>query len=263
MKWNIQDHCIEELYLGEKNMIFPWGLETADSSAFFSLQKGVGYRYKILREHIEYTERNRRSCCVVKMMEGKWSLDTEDTIVSETQLRRRAHLTCLESSHFMDFVMRFRFRKEFFSKAFIEQRQLSHRNTNIYYQYPVNEVTLEGKKQRVSVKIEDFLCPSSLKPCMYVRDDREEWVVHARMVPQAWDKEVIKLCNSWAKTRPLPQAISNILLAIPWIKRNLWYRGERKPFRNFFMRRLNPQACPITKISQGGELIWQLTVNFD
>lgn len=30
-----------------ESIIYPWGVETADSDGFFSLEQGVGYRYRV------------------------------------------------------------------------------------------------------------------------------------------------------------------------------------------------------------------------
>ena len=161
----------------------------------------------------------------------------------------------------MDFVMRFRFKKAYFPSATINGRTYQHANTNLYYQYPVREARLGGGEYCVKVTVEDVQCPKAFFPQMYVRDHDDEWVVHARMVPVSWEKEVVKLCNPWAKTRPLPQFLSKALLSVPFIKKQLWYRGERKPFTDPFLKRINPLACPIVKLNQGEELLWKVKVD--
>jgi len=260
MKWKIENNCISKLDVKGDNLILPWGMETADSSAFFSLEDGVGYRYQMISREVDHTDQHYRGCYVVQMVEGKWKLNIEDKILSEHSLHRTAKLLCLEDSHFMDFVMRFRFKKSYFPFAMIDGKKFQHANTNIYYQYPVREASLEGEKYQITLNVEEVQCPESLSPYMYVRDHEDEWVVHARMLPVNWDKEVVKLCNPWAKTRPLPQVLSNFLLAVPAIKKSLWYRGEKKPFTNRIMRRINPLACPIVKLKQGEELLWKVKV---
>jgi len=263
MKWKIKNNCISELFLGNDNLIYPWGIETADSSAFFSLEDKVGYRYSVLSSASDFGPEQYRGSYEVKMQEGRWQLDIDDKIINSTTIQRSAYLNCLESSHFMDFVVRFRFKKEFFPNAEINGMHYQHKNSNLYYQFPVREAQLTGSRYRVKVSIDEVTCPEVFSPQMYVRDYEDEWVVHARMVPVSWEKEVIKLCNRWAHTRPLPQFFSNALLKVPFIKRQLWYRGERKPFTGPIMRRINPLACPIVKLGQGEVLFWKVTATFN
>jgi hypothetical protein len=258
MHWDIERNTIEKLFVNGENIIQPWGVETADSSAFFSLEDGFGYRYSVLHHSIEYTDTTCSMKMVVSMKEGKWELTIEDAIVDATKISRRVHLLCLEDSYFMDFVMRFRFSNAFFSKAYIADKVYTHKNTNIYYQYPVDTASLEGERYNVNITVKDSVCSPHMKPHMYVRDNDGEWVVHARMIPQQWQKEVIKLCNNWAKTRPLPQCISRPLLAIPSVREALWYRGERGPFTGKVMRRIQPLACPLVQMKAGEELMWDI-----
>lgn len=110
MHWKVESNCISKLYCGGRNIIVPWGIETADSSAFFSLEDGFGYRYQQEEHTIEQSSTSHSQRCVVSMKEGKWELCTRDQIESNTVITRHAILTCLEDSYLMDFVMQFWFR---------------------------------------------------------------------------------------------------------------------------------------------------------
>jgi len=259
LKWKIEKNVISELYVNSKNIIYPWGFETADSSAFYSLEDGFGYRYKILNQSIEFSDKHYKAEIVTKMKEGKWKLKINDYIENENIINRYVEAITLEDSYFMDFVMRFRFKKEFIRFAKIADNVIYHKNTNIYYQYPVKEVFLKGKEFDIKISIIDKIVPKKMKPVMYVRDNNEEWIVHVRMIPEKWDKEVIKLCTSWAKTRPLPQYLSNILLKWKWLKNELWYRGEKNPYKNKIIRRfLNPCAFAMVKVRKNERLMWNV-----
>jgi hypothetical protein len=59
MQWHISHGVIDGVYVGGINIIYPWGIETADRSAFFSLERGVGYRYTVLSEEITNDSRHR------------------------------------------------------------------------------------------------------------------------------------------------------------------------------------------------------------
>jgi len=258
LKWHIDKNVIAELYCNGNNIINPWGFETADSSAFFSLEKGVGYRHRKLSEDYRSSDQAYNAKITTKMKEGTWELVIADNIQGNTIIRK-AEIVTLEKTVFMDFVMRFRFKKEFIEYAEIAGRRYYHRNTNVYYQYPVDHIFLKGTGFDVKISVLDACVPLNMEPVMYVRDQQGEWVVHVRMVPREWDKEVIKLCTTWAATRPLPQCVSKPLLSIPRLKEALWYRGERSPFKSRVLRRLlNPTAFGMVSVPKGNRLMWNV-----
>lgn len=258
LSWIICNNVISELYHNDKNIINPWGFETADSSAFFSLEKGIGYRHRKLFEEYDSSEQTYKAKITTIMKEGKWNLAISDHIQGNTIIRK-AEVVTLEESIFMDFVMRFRFKKEFIEYAEIADKRYYHRNTNIYYQYPVDHVFLKGKCFDINIRVLNSIVPSKMKAVIYARDHQDEWVVHVRMVPKVWDKEVIKICTAWAATRPLPQWISKPLLGLPSIKEALWYRGERRPFKSRLVGRFfNPTAFGMVRIPKGEKLMWKV-----
>lgn len=258
LKWNIDKNVISALYYKGTNIINPWGFETADSSAFFSLEKGVGWRYKKLEETYDFDDLNFKANLTTQMQEGKWKLSIDDKIEENTILRK-VEATTLEECFFMDFVMRFRFKKEFIEYAQISDTTYYHNDTNIYYQYPVDKVFLKGKGFDINISIIDKIVPEKMEPVMYVRDNKDEWVVHVRMVPKKWDKEVIKICTAWAGTRSLSQFISKPLLSIKAIREALWYRGERSPYKcRIFRRFINPCAFGMVKVKESSKLMWHV-----
>ena len=84
LKWKIDKNVISELYYKGTNIINPWGFETADSSAFFSLEKGVGWRYKKLEETYDFDDLNFKANLSTQMQEGKWKLSIDDNIKENT-----------------------------------------------------------------------------------------------------------------------------------------------------------------------------------
>lgn len=259
LSWTIDKNVISDLFYEGQNIINPWGFETADSSAFFSLEKGVGWRYKVLSESYSHDNTVNQANVITQMREGLWELNLRDKVEGKSLLRF-AEATVLEDSFFMDFVMRFRFKKEAIDYAQIASRKYYHRNTNVYYEYPVDEVYLQAKGYGVKISVVDSVVPSNMTPVIYVRDNyNDEWVVHVRMIPKSWDKEVIKICTSWAGTRPLPQCISRPLLSVGKIKDFLWRRGEREPYKNWLFRRfINPSAFGMVAVKRGSKLMWNV-----
>jgi|Deesub1362A_J573_1020465.scaffolds.fasta_scaffold02604_6 hypothetical protein len=220
-----KNNCISKVLVNGQNIIEVWGLETADSAAFFSLSDG-GCRHKILRWRSNVSDTTNEVEIDVQMHDGKWNLRIDEELIGNKILRQHT-LTTLEDSWFMDFVSRFQFKKKFFEKAIINDIELIHKNTNLYYQFPVDEVKLIGKDFDVVVKVREVITSEKFKLHMYARDSGDVWVVHARLFPYKWDKEIIKVCRSWYN-KAIPQKIANILLKVDVIRDFLWYRGERK-----------------------------------
>jgi len=251
MYWSIDENkcVISELYVDGNNIINPWGIETADSFSFFSLEKGEGWRYKILKENYNFNENKYYAEIITKMKESEWKLVSKD-ILKDNKIIRYAELLTFKDGYFMDFVLRFRFKKKFISYVKINNKKYKHNNTNIYYQFPVNSVLLIGKNFKISISVLESIIPKKFQQVIYVKDAINEWVVHIRMIPIKWDKEVIKICTKWAGTKPLPQKISNFLLKNRWIKKQLWYRGEKKPYKCKLLKLINPCAFGMVKVEK-------------
>lgn len=254
LKWNVESGVVAELSYKEKNLILPWGIETADAWGFFSLEKGIGYRHEILSESDYQVNSSSETKLKVQMPEGPWNLEVKNQL-SEHHIVRETRLSPEGQSWHMDFVMRYRFLKENFEEALIGDQRLGHRGTNVYYQYPVKEVKLLGKHLNAHISVTDFHCPKGFKLLMYVRDYQNEWIVHIRFLPVTQERLVIKLCNRWYKTRPIPQFVTDELLKSDSLKERLLYRSERRPYKNKVMRLICPNAFPLEKLS-GSDSFW-------
>lgn len=261
LKWEIENGVVSKLFLNGENYIKPWGAETADSSAFFSLEDGVGYRYNYLENEHKQTDSKNSHELTIDMKEGKFKLSTSDEIKSDSKINRKMTLTCLEDIYLMDFVLRFRFLKDQFEYAEINDEKFYHRNTNIYNQHFVNKVFLKGKTNSIKISINDFLTHENFRPEMYVRDREDEWVVHVRMFPKKSDKDVIKLCSTFFMTRPIPHFLTKLILSFSRLRKSLWYRGESSPFKSRIMRSINPNAFALVKLAKGEKLMWDVDMD--
>lgn len=257
MHFEVEKNTIAKLFIDEDNIIFPWGVETADDSAFFSLEKGIGWRREILSE--KYTSDNKTFNYEVtcKMNKGMWKIVGVDRI-EQNSIIRKIELECLEKTLLMDFVLRFRFKKEYFDHACICGETIKHLNSNIYHQRKTDNVSLHGKRYIVNVKVENKQCSTKMQPEMYVRDSENEWVIHARMMPSVDEVKVIKLCNSWYKTKPLPDKLNTILCKSNYIYSKLKYRNERNPYKNIIMQKINPNAFPMVWLEKGTKISWDI-----
>jgi glycosyltransferase involved in cell wall biosynthesis len=253
-----QRQVISELRVGGENIIEPWGVEFADSNSFFSLESGIGYRYVVLEKDEKMSDTSRQISQVVRMQEGLVRVDLTEYLESETSLRRMLRMTCLKKTNLVDFVLRFRFKHTSFPRGLIDGKVYEFTNSWVYHQFPVDCVEVGNSHYRIRVSIIDSLVPGNMSSFMYLKDADRSWVIHARMLPRYGDKEVIRLCSTLFKNTPLPQPITDLLLKSDRIKRALYYRGERCPYRNKFVSLFSPNAYPIAAMEQGTELSWDV-----
>ncbi len=261
LKWAIDGRIITGLSANGVELIHPWGVETADSWAFFSLE-GNGYRHVIESERTTTTDFSHANELTVRMREGRFRLATQETMESPILIRRSARLECLEDSFFMDFVLRYRFRNDIFERAHLAGKWHSHANQNVYHQYRCEEAVLEGRAGSVSITTESCSAPSAMVPHLYARDARGEWVIHHRMLPAHGDKEVIKLCSRYFKTAPLPGCATRLILSSKPLREALWYRNERKPYQTILGKVFNPNAFPLVRLRRGEVLEWKSRMEF-
>lgn len=254
LDWKVSNGVISQLHYGNDQLIYPWGVETADSWGFFSLENGIGYRNLVSCEKFQHNSHVSSASLRVEMPEGNWELLTCDKL-QKNSIERYVHLKTLSDSWFMDFVMRFRFQKKFFNYAEIAGLKIEHQNSNIYHQFQVNEATLVGNKYRMKLNIIETLYEQSFACYLYVRDYNDEWVVHVRLLPTQNHKMIIKLCNKWTKTKPLPLLISDEILRKNWLRKKLLYRSERNPYQNKVMRLICPNAFPLVNLKPEQELM--------
>ncbi len=263
LNWKIKNNVISKLYFHGVNIINPWGFETADSSSFFSLEKNIGWRYRILSEKYKYSSKLYSAYIMVEMKEGLWELFIDDKIIGK-QIIRKVRANILEDSMFMDFVIRFRFKKDFIKNAEIANNIFYHKNSNIYHQFQEKKVILTSNIGTIKISLIDSIIPSKMAHYVYVCDTSDEWVVHFRLLPIISDKEVIKICTNWAKTRPIPQSLSRLLLKNNKLKDSLWYRPERVPYRNKLVRRfLNISAYGMVELRKSSELMMAVQMDIN
>ncbi|WP_257255195.1 MULTISPECIES: hypothetical protein [unclassified Endozoicomonas] len=252
-KWN--NNVIESLQVDGINIVLPWGVEFADSNSFYSLEKGYGQRYEeqIIKKYSTASRFITKR--IIKLSEGKFKLKTNDTAV-HSSIYRELRLELLTDSYLMDFVTRYRFKKEVVGCFEIGGEVIHHTDSNIYYQHEVRSVTghlVNGKK--IVIEIDEVTVPEGMKCVMYVRDQVGEWVVHCRFIPTGLaknSKDVIKVCTDWAGTRPLPDKLTKYLLSSEAIKRYLWYKAEFRPYKYKLIKYLiNLSAYSMIKIPCG------------
>jgi len=239
MQWEIKDWIISKLYIDNKNIISPFWFETSDSYSFYS-QETKWNRCKENKYISAVSNNSLTNKINVTMREWSRNLSIYEELLPNSLIREHT-LKTNEDTYIFDYVQRYVFDKNEFHKAFIAWKNLTHTNSNIYYQYQTNLVTLHSSTYSLNISLLNYKWEQFV-PHMYVRDTGEEWIVHVRLMPKKRDKEVIKLCTFWYN-KSIPQWISNILLKHKWIRNFLWLKWEKKPWKTPFWI-IAPNAYP-------------------
>lgn len=82
---------------------------------------------------------------------------------------------------------------------------------------------------------------------MYVRDSPNEWIIHARLLPNKADTTVLKISHKLLD-RAIPKFISEPLFSIKTIRDYFLYRSELKD------RKSRLSAYPLVKIDKGKKI---------
>jgi len=237
---------LRELHLEGQQIIRPWGFETADACAFFSLETG-GWGSTILHSEITSTHTSQTISLTSRMAEGLWTAKLEDT-VSGGQITRRLRYFAEEDTWAMDLVMRFAFARSAVCAAEIAGRTITWDGTNLYHQYEVSEALLRVGERRIRIFVSESEYPDEWRLCTYVRCSPSEdaWVVHIRLLPSTWRREIIKWRWLGSRHAVFPEWASRWVLRIPSVARHLRYAGEH---RRLLGSRLN--AYPLVLIPKG------------
>ena len=237
--------------------IHPWGLEMADAHSFFSLETG-GWDSDAVVISQETSRSHTANQLRLDLREGQWQVDWGET-VQETAVQRAASFTALANGWAMDFVMRFAFRREAITQAQIANDTILWDGANYYHQYPTPSVTLLHGQGHIEIRMDTAVHPPDWQQMMYVRCSPKEdaWVVHLRLLPKQWPREIIKLRLLGARHVVLPSAFGRLLKLWPRLEAHLRYAGENNRF-NF--GRIN--AIPINFVARGTRFTLGATVQF-
>lgn len=253
-----QGGWIDSWVVDGHELIAPWGVECADARHFFSLTDG-GFGNRIVINERNLTLDSVGVNFQNRWGESLWELQTQDDWKDGRTIYRRAELTALSPMPLLDFVVRFRFLKKYIDYAMIAGERIAHRNTNIYHQYQSSSVTLYGSIGAIMINVNDANYPNDRwAPWMYVRDYRDEWIVHARLLPRQHDQSVVKWYNT-----AIPQNVTNLLLRSDRIYQYLLYKSELRPSPkwNVLGRKVFRFACyPLGQLEVGERLRIQTSV---
>ncbi|MCP4422732.1 MAG: hypothetical protein GY805_39490 [Chloroflexi bacterium] len=236
---------VKELYLADEQIAQPWGIETADAYAFFSLENR-GWQARLSDHKVQFTDTHLNGRFTVQMREGQWQGTIQETIATDG-IERTFTYHAVQDSWAMDIVQRYVFKKTAVFAATIANQTITWDNDNYYHQYPVQQVQLHTKNGPLILKATQIQHPPEWKQVMYVRCSPYEnaWVIHLRLLPAIWQREIIKTRLKGNRQLVMPTIVSQPLLKIPTVARYLRYAGEnnRHHFRS--------NAIPLLHIQQG------------
>lgn len=180
--WDVDKEtgCITSLKFGSSpNFIYPSGCETGNWRSFFTQEWG-GINVEILEKKVEVSDKTVSSRYNIKLKKALIEVTQKDQLEDDI-LIRNYKLKALEDSYLGDFVIRYVFKSKFFNNTKIADDVLSHRNSNLYYQYPVKKAELFSNDFNVEIKVTKAIVPENMGLFIYVRDEPpDKWVTHIR-----------------------------------------------------------------------------------
>ena len=178
IKW--ENGCLKSIQVNGIKGI-NWGIETADRKSFFTLD-GHYRGCTILNMEEILTSGGYRQRLETEMAEGHWIAE-RDQRIKPNQIHIDQTLEVVKDSVLVDFVVRFKFVKNSFTKAVINGRVITHSNRNIWHQHPVKEALLTGAYGTVSICVSSCETSGKFYQVLYVRDEPGSWIIHARLLP--------------------------------------------------------------------------------
>jgi hypothetical protein len=244
---------------GAGNLILPWGTEVADPSGFFT-STDTSWRVDVQRRVDAHESACESEYEIAFSSERKITVRVNES-VSPDAVQREHSLTTQTRVDLADFVARYQFSLDSFSRASIGPEEIEHTGLGLYHMHKVDSVVLHGSGISVDISGNYSGTDDSFEMYAYVSDPPGKWVVHFRMLPRVWDYELVKIAKAWAGTRPLPRPLSAVLLAIPKFRARFWFGPERRKPRKLW-RYLNPIVFPYKRLSPGYSMIIRTSAKF-
>lgn len=222
----------------------PWGFECSDRRSFLTLTD----QCRNAHQNGDYW----------RLAEGDWALDYHARQTDPNTLHIRATLTALRDGLLQDAVIRLVFDKSAIQTGEIAGRIFRHTNSDRYRLYPVHTAQLTGTDGTVlSVTLDRHDGAGRFAPYMYLRDQGDHWIIHARLLPvDPVDYVWLRWANRFF-TLSAPHWFAHLVWKCPGGKALFWRLRER-------LGRHCPeiQAVPLNNIKSGQSLLLEVTCRF-
>lgn len=203
------------------------GIEVGSTGSFYSLERptlGYGCRVDSIADEVTPSAWTIRS--KVFLPEAAF-LVTEVGEVGTTRACRRIEIEATGDSELMDCVLRFVFHSAEVIETWIGERTIKHCSANRYHQYSMTDVRIihaSGSSLKFASTVDCL--PQGMKPVVYLRDERGQWVMHFRILATQPSKYVFKGCHRFFN-RPFPDLIQRAVFGLKWLRDGLLYVRER------------------------------------
>ncbi len=245
--WDQETNCLKELQVPgwpQPLRFTGWGCELGNIFGLFFQERLGGRRFQVESRELEpTTATSLGSTWQIRLPKGKFRLSTLDEFPSPTRIIRHIKVANADQTKvawLFDAVLRLAVPWEEGLVAEVENRELVHRSSNMYYDTEEPQVALRWPDgRRLTVRwLGRPVSPPAMTPYLYVRDQPARphageahsatpgWVIHARLLvdyPAAFVFPVYRALVMWSRG-----PIGRYLLSREsWLGR--WRIGEWQP----------------------------------
>jgi len=202
------------------------GIEVGSLESFFSFEDKTLGKVRMFDDELRVGDKYWRYRAEFQLP-GAHLCVSENCRVRSRGGVRALSLAAIDDSVVMDCVIRFIIAKTDVACAFIGKRQIPHRAENRYHQFPLETVRLEmnGGSSLVFLA-EAAAIPMGMIPVVYLRDERDAWVLHFRVLATAPELFAIKGCHRFYD-RPFPKFLQRLATGSFVVRKKLLYVRER------------------------------------
>lgn len=202
------------------------GVEVGSLESFYSFENRTLGLVVGRRECLRVTQDQWRFHAAFELPGARLSLEERGELSGPHGVRRLTVKSDSESS-IMDCVLRFVIPRQDVQQAFIGDREIVHRSSNRYHQYENAPVRLQMRSGKtLAFTCPDSRHPSGMTPIVYLRDERQAWILHFRLLATKPDFFTFKGCHR-LYNRSFPAALQYIALRSSYLRDRLLYVRER------------------------------------
>ncbi|MDO6527450.1 hypothetical protein Q4519_17355 [Motilimonas sp. 1_MG-2023] len=202
-------------------------VEYGNSESFYSASRN---NHNVDIANLPVTEKKWNGTLV------KTSIELFDSYIDiQSGIKRRLNFTAKDDSLLFDMVSRFVIETECDEPAMIAGQLISHKSSNIYYQFPENEVVEIPltNNRKVVISTEPTSVPNGFDAVIYLRDEKRigntvRWIVHHRLIANKNKANLIMRCCN-----PRMEGVIKGQKFIPKFIKSLFYRIREAHFPNF------------------------------
>lgn len=205
-----------------------WGTEFGDWYGFFSQARMGGTNVKVVDGSIDTDTCGASTWAQVDLPRGSWLFEGSE-LLEKGVIRRTYRLTALADSMLGDFVMRWALPAAQWPTGIAGQDALSHSMANHMHDTSASVLALRSTSGLYTEgELSRWDAPASLQPCSYLRDEPSgSWIAHHRLLADEslCAEYVLRVWRLTLSSKSLP------LIGVPFLRRPLWRRAERRPGR--------------------------------